>query len=297
MPILIRIFMTLVVFLAAVPSTLFAAETGDKHFLWKVESESTSGYLFGSVHAGDESLYPLSPVIEEAFEASDLLIIEADVFSISPAEMQTLTLSKALYTDGRTLPEMLSNDQMKKLRTKLKEYGLTADRFSMFRPWFVAITITALGLKDLGISEEYGIDRYFYQKAEGNKDIQGLETPRFQIELFAGMSEEEQLLMLEYSFEEIENLEESFDKMLNSWRTGDVDELEEILLKTRREEPRLERLFRVLFDDRNFSMSDSLEVYLGQGRPFFAVIGAGHLVGEVGIIEILKDRGYSLEQL
>ncbi len=297
MPKRFRIFLSLVV--ASVLFCLLVVSNHlekDKHFIWKIESPSTTGYLLGSVHVGDASLFPLAAVIEEAFEQSEVLVLEADVFGANQSELQALTLSKALYTNGETLADSLDSEQFGNLRRKLKSHGLDADKFMLFRPWFVAMTITALGLKHIGISEQYGIDKYFYEKAKGVKEIQGLETPRFQIELLANMTEEEQLLMLEYSFEEIENLEESFDKMLNSWKAGDVDGLEKLLLRTREEEPRLERVFSMLFDKRNETMVEGVKSLLKKERPFFAVVGAGHLVGETGMISILQGEGYALEQ-
>ena len=64
-----------------VPHVLFAREetSNGKHFLWQVDSPTTRIYLMGSIHLLRQDVYPLAPVIEEAFAASDILVLEADL--------------------------------------------------------------------------------------------------------------------------------------------------------------------------------------------------------------------------
>jgi hypothetical protein len=65
------------------PQVLPAREepSDGKHFLWQVDSPTTRAYLMGSIHLLRQDVYPLAPVIEDAFAASDALVLEADVFA------------------------------------------------------------------------------------------------------------------------------------------------------------------------------------------------------------------------
>ena len=53
---------------------------------------------------------------------------------------------------------------------------------------------------------------------------------------------------------------------------------------------------KIMFDDRNLNMADKAEEYLKTGKTTFYIVGAGHMVGETGIIKLLRDRGYTVVQ-
>ncbi len=72
--------------------------------------------------------------------------------------------------------------------------------------------------------------------------------------------------------------------------------MEEILSESVREHPRLMPVFDALFYRRNAAMAAKIEEYLKEKGRFFVVVGAGHLVGEKGIVELLKGKGFSVEQ-
>jgi hypothetical protein len=56
-------------------------------------------------------------------------------------------------------------------------------------------------------------------------------------------------------------------------------------------------LFRKLFDERNIKMTSKIQGYLNSGGTYFVIVGSGHLIGERGVVELLKAKGYEVEQL
>ena len=86
-------------------------------------------------------------------------------------------------------------------------------------------------------------------------------------------------------------------ELLAAWQAGDAAGFERILFSGLREHPEFAPLAARLFDERNLTMGARIEELLAERESLFVVVGAGHLVGPKGLVEILKGRGYSLEQL
>jgi len=129
-----------------------------------------------------------------------------------------------------------------------------------------------------------------------SKDILELESAEFQLDLFDSISDELQIIMLE---DAIDNpvTEEEMEGMFIAWRTGDISEMEQIIFEEIEEHPEYQSLYTKIIDERNFSMVDKIGGFLQGNVIHFIVVGAGHLVGENGIINLLTEKGYIATQL
>jgi uncharacterized protein YbaP (TraB family) len=271
-------------------------DTQNKSFIWKISSEVNSIYLLGSIHMASPEIYPLDSSIEEAFELADNLVVEVDISQLD--EMQTLQLimDYGTYPPGDGLRNHISDELYDQLKEQLGFYILMPD-FDIFRPWVVVLTQEQLQLQELGYNPQYGIDLYFINKAlENGKDIIELETADFQFELLSSFSDELMILMLE---ENLENplTQEDLDMLFGAWEDGDAAEMELLLFEALAEEPALAPYYEKMVYERNINMAEIIEGFLTDDETYFVVVGAGHLVGENGLIDILDGRGYVTEQL
>ena len=132
---------------------------------------------------------------------------------------------------------------------------------------------------------------------QGRKKIQGLETVEFQMDLFESMTAEEGEKFLLYTLQEIDQEKKYLNDIVAYWARGDVAPIEKILTEIFESQPELENINRKLLDDRNRGMVETIEALLGKDQIHFIVVGAAHLIGEEGIIEILERKGYRLRQL
>jgi uncharacterized protein YbaP (TraB family) len=226
-----------------------------------------------------------------------VLALEADPEKGNDPDLQQRMLLAALYDDGDTLRKHLSQQTYDVVVGEMKRIGLPMEAFSKTKPWFLALTIGITELQRLGFNQEYGIDRYFAGKARGKKKIVQLESFDYQINLLNGFSDREQELFLLYTIRDIKNIEKYMDKMVFSWRTGDAKTMESILMETINESPDLQTIYEKLYYGRNREMAGRIEQYLNSGDTHFIVVGAAHLVGERGIVELLRKKGYKVEQL
>jgi len=159
------------------------------------------------------------------------------------------------------------------------------------------MTLVALESLKLGFDPNYGIDKYFLSKAEGKKKILELESLDYQIDLLSHFSDKEQELFLIYTLKDLNIMEQELDKLTQAWTTGDTKGMESILTRSVSEDKRLSPIFEKLIYERNRKMVSKIEDLLRTKETYFVIVGAGHLVGNRGIIEVLKGKGYFVEQL
>jgi uncharacterized protein YbaP (TraB family) len=162
------------------------------------------------------------------------------------------------------------------------------------KPWFVALTMMAIKFQQLGLDPNLGVDRYLAARAkDGGKPTSGLETFEFQVTLLDQLSKRDQELMLRETVAEMDQLDQNFNQIVQSWLKGDSASLEALLLASMREYP---DLYQKIIVDRNRRWLPQIEKMIEQGEGAMVVVGAAHLVGQDGVIEMLKTRGYRLEQ-
>ncbi len=267
-----------------------------KNFLWKIRSNKSTVYVLGSVHFLKKDIYPLNKKIEEAFEKSSDLIVEANVNDVGRIDIEKL-IGKAVYQGEDTLENHISGETYELLKNELGQLGIPMDLVNRQRPWFLALTITSLELIKLGYDPAAGIDMYFLSKAAGQKKILELESLDYQINLFSTFSDSEQETFLLYTLKDLHTLGGEADSLLRAWMSGDTKAMESILSRSVAGNSRMSSIYEKLLYERNKNMVSKIEGFLKTEETHFVVVGAGHLVGNKGIIEMLRGRGYLVEQL
>lgn len=267
-----------------------------KNFLWCVQSKRSTIYLLGSVHLLKKDVYPLSGTIESAFEKSDALAVEADINDISRLDIQKL-MSSAFYSGDDTLEKHVSRDTFDAVRKQTQRLGLPVEIIYNQKPWFLGLTLESLELVKSGYDPEYGIDKYFLSKATGKKKILELESLDYQIDLLSGLDDTEQELFLLYTLKDLKILVQEVDKLVDAWKSGAAESMESTISKSFSEDRRFYPIYEKLIYKRNRNIALKIDGYLRTNETYFVVVGAAHLLGDRGIIHLLKEKGYTVEQL
>lgn len=166
------------------------------------------------------------------------------------------------------------------------------------RPWMLAMFLTMTEMQKQGFDAELGIDKHFLAAARQNKKtILELESVQFQINLLSGFNDDLQEKFLISTIVDLANLKNDVDKMISAWKTGDTAGMETFLFKQLKEKPEYIPVFDKILFDRNAGMVDKIEGYLKAKDKNFVVMGAGHLVGDKGILKKLQDKKYKIEQV
>jgi uncharacterized protein YbaP (TraB family) len=272
-----------------------ASEQQKKDFLWSAKSGKGTVYFLGSVHLLKADAYPLDKNIEAAYKDSQRVVFEADIDTVNTPAFQARMLSLGLYPEGQTLAQNISKETYALLEKKLTEVGLSIDQVSRFKPWLCAVTIAALKLKRMGFDPEYGVDKYFFKKAkEDGKERLFLETLDFQIALFSDLGGTEAEAFLKQTLKDLEVVETMLPDIMSAWKTGDAARLESIMTTSFKDYPDIYDRFIV---QRNRAWSGFIEQLLAQGGTTLVVVGAGHLVGQDNLLQLLRDKKYTIEQV
>ena len=266
-----------------------------KHCLWQVETPlNRAVFLLGSLHVLKSDTYPLANAINEAYSLSQEVVFETDLAAMMDPAIQAKMVAMGLYPEGQTLFQNISDEMRSALKKKMADLGMAMAHFGRFRPWFMAVTLTALELQRLGFSPEYGIDVHFYGRAGSDqKEIGYLEPVDFQLDLLGKMNEQDQNAFLGQTLNDLDVAAQMADDMLKSWQKGDVDNLYAVLFKSFEGYPQIENR---LLGQRNLVWVKKIEEMMAEDKNIFIIVGAGHLIGPGSVVALLKEKGYKVKQ-
>jgi len=279
--------------------TVANANATDQHksFLWQIQSNNNTLYLLGSVHMANKGIYPLNKIIEDSFGKASILAVELNEKAVNPEEMQQAIVNKGMFSDGDSIKKHISTDLFNSLEKFLLDNKIPNTNLYKYKPGVLSMILSSIHARNLGYAAEFGIDHYFINKAEQqNKLIVELESMEEQLSLFVNMPNES--LMLQYTLDELSTMNDEFDDMLNYWKYGDHKKLNELtIVEPLQKHPELEPIFERLFFARNRRMTDRIAGFLESKQTYFVIVGAGHLIGSSGILQLLRKRHYSVKQL
>jgi uncharacterized protein YbaP (TraB family) len=288
----VRLILTLVLLLALSAARSLGAQ--ERTLLWKVSEGDKSIFLLGSIHYLRKENYPLNQAILDAFDASDRLVLEIDLQNTPGGAAQRLTLEKAVYRDGSNLAQNVSQETYQLASKRAAELGIDMQVVQPMKPWFVAMTMLAVKLQRMGLDPKLGVDHHLAERAKRDgKPTSGLETLEFQLGIFDQLSKREQELMLRETAGELERIDKNVKDIVESWLKGDGERLAALLLAGMRQYPELQQKLVI---ERNRRWLDQIAKLVEQGNNAMVVVGAAHLVGQEGIVDMLKARGFSVEQ-
>jgi len=279
------------------PATASLPSPGGNVFMWKAERSGRTCYLLGSIHFLNSRHYPLHPAIELAFDKSDVLAVEADISGAAGMSAATSAVHQATYQDGRTLKDEVSGKTLDMVKKKLAEINMGVDYMLKFKPWFVAMTIMQYQLAKLGYSADAGVDKYFLNKAaQKGMPVKELEGVNFQMNLFNSFSRMENEHFLLSTIISANQLHSQVTKIVNAWSAGDAQTMHRNNTNFLSQYPELLPMYKKLNDDRNVTMTQKIEMYLNSNKTHFVVVGAAHLAGPNGIVNLLRNKGYTVTQ-
>ena len=272
------------------------ATTG-KSFIWKISSDTTHVYLLGSVHVATQDLYPLDKTIEDAYASADYLVVEVNTNNLSQIHAGELLVQYGTYPQGDGFKDNVSEELYNTLAEQFRENEIDITLFNDYRPYVIYNFMSQLILKSLGYTIENGIDLYFLNKTdESNKSILELETTEYQLSLMSSIPDEIFIKMMQYDIEN-EETGKYLQDLFSAWEDGDIAKMETVVFEALVEEPEMAPYYEIMYDQRNINMLQEIEEFLADDEVYFIVVGAGHLVGENGLLNLLQDKGYIVEQL
>ncbi len=159
----------------------------------------------------------------------------------------------------------------------------------------VAMVLVVFELQKLG-SAESGVDFHFHARATTDKKLIGeLETAEQQLGFLLSMGEGNEDQFIKHTIADLKNTREFFENFILAWRNGNESELENLLITATKETS--PDIYKTLFKDRNAAWLPMFEKYIESQETEFILVGVGHLVGEDGLIETLRTRGFDVQKM
>jgi uncharacterized protein YbaP (TraB family) len=265
-----------------------------KHSLWKVQGKNSVTWLLGSIHVLKSDDYPLPEVIDSAFTNAEIVAFETDIAALENPATAMKMLAKARLPEGQTLESQLSPEVYKAFMKHVTESGTPEMLVDSLKPAMAAMMVEVFEMTKLGLEPEQGIDKHFFGLAKkAEKQIVPLETVDFQIGVITEFTKEEGEAMMKATLKDLDNVKTELADMLKAWRTGDSASLDKMLNEAMTEAP---AVYKRLVTDRNRRWVPQIEEFLNGNKNAIVIVGAAHLVGKEGVVQLLKDKGYKIVQ-
>jgi len=288
----LAVFSILLVFTGAASASRL--ENTNKHCLWSIETANNTIFLLGSLHISPAEIYPLSEVIERAYDKCSKVIFEADIEAVHDPSFQTKIMTLGVYPQGDNLEDNVSAQTFDLLKKRADDAGIPIQELSRLKPWLCALSITSIELLKLGFNPANGIDIYFYDKAKKDgKEMLAFETAEFQLSLMTQMTRKQEEMMLRQTLKDLEVIEKDAANLINYWKNGDAKKLDSLITESLKDFP---ELYDRWFLSRNKKWLSEIKKLIGKNENIFIVVGAGHLVGLYGLVELLKKQNYKIRQ-
>jgi uncharacterized protein YbaP (TraB family) len=256
--------------------------------------------LLGSIHVGRTDFYPLAPEIENRFKSADALVFEVDPRILSSPQSAQMIQQRGMLPAGQALDEVVSAETMEALDDILRKLELPVQAVSGLRPWLVSLMLASVQVQALGYNAQFGIENYLMREMRVGTGILELETLDSQVAMLEALDQE---TFLRYSLLDFETTGALMMQLVDAWRCGDHAALSEVLFSANaaledlepQERARFDAVTASIFDQRNATMASGIERFIHNGEgSYFIVVGAGHLIGDNSVVELLRESGYTV---
>ena len=281
--------------LAIIALLLLGVQAANAQLLWKISGRGIEkpSYILGTHHAVPYTFCDTIPGLMKAFGEVGHVVGEFDMLkmdAMTPHQMQNMQKMMMMPADT-TMASLFSDAQRDTLDAYLKNtLGANLQMLSSMKPMTIMVTVQQKILMELipDIASLTGIDKYMQTlAAEKGKQVGGLETMEYQLGLLYGSSLQDQadalLDMVRQS-----NSKELLQELTVAYKTQNLDTLWKIF-----QDQMTELEYDALVKTRNLNWLEEMKHLLTTQSALY-VVGSGHLPGDSGMINLLRDAGYKV---
>ncbi|MCK5931926.1 MAG: TraB/GumN family protein [Fulvimarina manganoxydans] len=272
---------------------------------WRIEKAGIApSHLLGTIHVADKRVTELPEPIDADLRAADRLAVEVTEIGDTATAMGALFAKPdvLLLPNGQTLDDLIGAERRKKVDAMLEGRGIPPASVRTLKPWFIALNLAAPDCAALQAASPADVldGTLIARKRADGSEVIGLETVEDQLSAISSLPMDAQIEQLVALADFGDRMNDTMETMIQLYLKGHIARIM----------PTLEAAFpnggmlvgagegyaaveKTLIDDRNLRMVEAMEPLLKKGHAFVAV-GALHLPGENGIVETLRNRGWSV---
>ncbi|OFX62092.1 MAG: hypothetical protein A2046_16780 [Bacteroidetes bacterium GWA2_30_7] len=274
-----KLIITYLLFIIAIP-------TFSQSLLWKISGKGLKkpSYLYGTIHIQDKRVFSFEPIVNEKLNECEAYAMEVLLDELDKESIQNAMLMKDI-----TLDKLMSKEDYDFLAQFIKEKtGMSLFLFNKTKPFFIMSQVMQAGMSK---DKELPLDMYFLDLAhKANKKTLGIEKFEEQMAAVDQISLQEQVRMLLESAKDTVKEEDSFDKLLEAYLSENLDQM----LKLSNDSTMPANFNDAFLINRNVRMAQQIAKF-SKKQTTFNAIGAAHLGGPKGVIELLRQKGFIVE--
>ncbi len=269
--------------------------------MWRVADEDTEIILFGTFHILPDNVAWRTTTFDDAMARTETTVTEVDTDNPEAlAKLAGLMQELGQNPPGVTLSDTLGPERFAQLSNVAEGYGIPPSMLETARPWFGFLQLSLAGLVKEGFDPANGVETVVKGQATQEEDAFAyLESVEFQIRALASLDGPEMLANFDISMEQLKDLKAYSQKMVEVWRTGDLAGIEETIIAPMRDDAPTS--YNTLIVERNKNWAVQLIDWLNNGGTeegdYFVAVGAGHLVGPESVINMMREKGWTVERI
>lgn len=269
----------------------------ENSLLWEISGKGLKepSYLFGTIHMIDKKDYILTDATKKSLDKAKRVTFEINMEEMSDLSVLMPLMMKAFMANGQTLSDLLSEEDYALVKNHFEKMGLPMMLFDRMKPMFLSsMTPDAVGGLDGGENSSmvsYEMELMKLAQAQ-DKPIAGLETAEYQMSMFDSIPYKVQAEMLVKSIQSGDEGADELDQLTELYKKQDINGLHEMI----NADSELSEYDELLLVRRNKNWIPVMGKMMSEQPTFFAV-GAGHLAGSKGVINLLRQAGYTVKAL
>jgi hypothetical protein len=263
--------------------------------VWAIHGDHNTVYLAGSVHLLKAGESTLPAAFDRAYAGSQTLVMELDLGKVDPMQAAAWMAQHGVLPEGTDLKKAIGEARYQRVSTEAGRLGVPLEMLSQFAPWVLGLQLMELQYAKAGFDSEQGVEQQLEHRAQADgKPTSGLETLEEQLGYFETLTPEQQAKFLDLVLNDLNEVDSDTQEVIRAWRNGDAAKLAALLSDEYRQFP---ALYQMLVTNRNKRWEPQLQQLLHQKDNCFVVVGALHLVGDGGLLQLLRKDGFKIEQL
>ena len=275
-----------------------------ERMFWTISGTDSKGnpsyvHILGTIHVGDEKLYPLEENVLAAWNRADHLVAEVALVDIKDNLMPKVmeAMYKSVLPNGQSILNDLSDEETSMLIETMGE-KLTSV-YSKFQPWISTLMCQSVYISSLGFETGYGLDNNLYAlAAQSERDVEGLDSLQTQMDIITFGDYDTQISLLKGLLDELiakKTIKEHLDKLYDAYLKNDAEALAKLSEKTISDDKEknsiYEKYYNKLYIERNEAWAKKIAKYLKAGGETFIFAGAAHFTVDKTVFYYLEKQG------
>lgn len=268
----------------------FAQSNNANALLWEINGNGLQqpSYLFGTIHMICKEDFTFSELAKQKFNTSKQVYLELD---LDDPQLQAVMMGQMQLPGKESLKNKLGGKNFNRLDSFLKkEMNMNLAVFDRFKPMMV-MSLLAQRLLSCAAIESYEMN-FVKMASEQKKELLGLERVEDQVAVFDAIPDSLEIRSIMNMVNDFESQKKEFIHMSALYKSQDLESLYQLMAAS----PEMMGSQELLLDRRNRNWIPIMESAMKNSSTFFAV-GAGHLAGSQGVLELLRKQGYKVKPI